>query len=184
MIPPLDAGQKRELLAYARGVITAAFGGAEPPIPGGAGGRAYGEGCGAFVSLHEHGALRGCIGRMEASGALTETLADMARAAAFEDPRFSPLRREELGELKIEITLLAPMRRIASAEEIVVGKHGVHLREAGRSAVFLPQVAPEQGWDRETLLNHLAMKAGLDPGAWRRPGAELRVFEGLVFGED
>lgn len=183
MIPPLSPEQKRELLAYARAVIAAAFGDAEPPLPG-ASGAGYGAGCGAFVSLHSGGALRGCIGRMEAAGELTETLADMARAAAFQDPRFPALRRQELDGLKVEITLLAPMRRVASAEEIVVGRHGVHLHAAGRSAVFLPQVAPEQGWDRETLLDHLAMKAGLDPGAWRRPGAELKVFEGLVFGEE
>jgi len=177
----MEERDKKRLLELARASIEAAFEDREtPPQPGSLDARSGG----VFVSLHESGRLRGCIGRMEAAEPLPRTVAAMARAAAFEDPRFPPLSKKELPALDIEITLLSPRRRVASVEEIVVGRHGVHLAQGGRAAVFLPQVAPEQGWDRERLLEELCRKAGLPGGAWRRPDAELQVFEGLVFGEE
>jgi AmmeMemoRadiSam system protein A len=138
---------------------------------------------GAFVTLRSNGMLRGCIGRMEATGPLDATIVAMARAAAFEDPRFPPLERGELPAISVEVTLLGPRRPISAVEELEVGKHGVHLSLGSRSAVFLPQVAIEQGWDRPRLLRELCRKAGLDPEAWRSPEAVLSVFEGRVFGE-
>lgn len=177
----LGEAEKAELLAYARAVIGAALGDSLAVLP--ADPERFGRDCGAFVSLHERGSLRGCIGRMSAEGLLVHTVAEMARAAAFEDPRFPRLRREELPEVAIEITVLSPMRAIDDPKEIEIGRHGVHLSLAGRSAVFLPQVAPEQGWGREELLDNLALKAGLPPASWNRSEARLSVFEGLVFGE-
>ncbi len=138
---------------------------------------------GAFVTLNKGGRLRGCIGRMEAEDRLSETIADMALSAAFFDPRFMPLTETELKDISIEITLLGPRRRISSAEEIVIGRHGVWLQQGHSTAVFLPQVATEQAWDRDTLLRELSRKAGLGPEAWKRPDAVLMVFEAYIFGE-
>jgi AmmeMemoRadiSam system protein A len=139
--------------------------------------------CGAFVTLHERGALRGCIGRMTSPDPLFETVRAMARAAAFEDPRFPPLDRDEFPLIEIEITVLSPLRRISSISEIEVGKHGIYITRGWRSGVFLPQVATEQGWDRDSLLEEVCYKAGLPGDAWKSPDAVLQIFEGLVFGE-
>ena len=136
---------------------------------------------GAFVTLEKDGRLRGCIGHMEADQPLYLTVQKMALAAALQDPRFPPVKAQELPELEIEISVLSPLRQIASPEEIEIGRHGVLLQAQGRQAVFLPQVAPEQGWDREEMLRHLCMKAGLPEDAWR--DAKLFVFTAQVFRE-
>lgn len=141
------------------------------------------ERCGAFVTLKRHGALRGCIGRIESEWPLWETVARMARASAFEDPRFSPLVREELGEVTIEVSVMTPPEAVGSPQDVVVGEHGVIVSRGPRRALFLPQVAVEQGWDRDTLLSQLCLKAGLPAEAWREPDVELQVFRAHVFGE-
>ena len=115
---------------------------------------------------------------------LPMTIRPMALAAAFEDPRFPPLSEAELAGLHIEITLLGPRRDISRVEEIEVGKHGVFIRKGMRQAVFLPQVATEQGWDRNQLLTQLCRKAKLPDEAWREGEAVIMIFEGLAFGED
>lgn len=171
------------MLALARSSIREAFGGhdvAQAELPPGL---AATSAAGAFVTLKRAERLRGCIGRMEGGGPLPALIAEMARAAAFEDPRFRPLGPGELDECSIEITLLGPRQEIGSVEEIEAGRHGVWLSLRGRSAVFLPQVAIEQGWDRKQLLDELALKAGLPPGSWADAKARLMVFEGLAFGE-
>ena len=137
---------------------------------------------GAFVTLHKHGRLRGCIGEIFPSRALVEAVAEQAVNAAFHDPRFPRLRADELEEIDIEISALTAPRTVGSFEEIVVGKHGVVLGKWGRSAVFLPQVAPEQGWGIEETLTQLALKAGLGSNDWKY-GCEFKVFEAIVFGE-
>jgi hypothetical protein len=143
---------------------------------------------GAFVTLRSgHGAgaaLRGCIGRMSATESLIRTVRDMAVSAAFEDPRFPPVEKNELGGISIEITVLSPMRVIARVEEIEVGKHGVYMTKGGHSAVFLPQVAAEQGWNRDELLDNLCYKAGLTPAAWHSSDTRFQVFEGKIFEEE
>jgi AmmeMemoRadiSam system protein B/AmmeMemoRadiSam system protein A len=139
---------------------------------------------GAFVSLHIGDRLRGCIGNLDASQPLVETVRKNAISAAFKDARFSPLTEEELDEVSIEISCLTPMHRIGSIDEFEVGRHGIVLERAGRRAVFLPQVAPEQGWDAETTLEYLSQKAGLPRAAWSQHGVVLSVFEAVVFGED
>jgi hypothetical protein len=138
---------------------------------------------GAFVTLKEKGDLRGCIGDIFASRALADAIAGNAYNAAFRDPRFDPLAASELPQVSIEISVLTPLTPVKSPDEIVVGKHGVLLTKGGYRAVFLPQVAPEQGWDRDTMLTHLALKAGLSGDAWKN-GASFEVFEAIVFGED
>lgn len=144
------------------------------------------EARGAFVTLKrsappEPESLRGCIGCIAAREPLHRSVIGLARKAAFEDPRFAPLRAEELGAVRIEISALTPLRGIADPAEIVVGRHGVQLEQGPSRAVFLPQVAPEHGWDLPTLLRQLARKAGLPEDAWRE--ARLGVFEAQVFGE-
>ncbi len=137
---------------------------------------------GAFVTLHKHGALRGCIGRMRAEVPLFEVVREMALSAAFEDPRFPPLRQDEFKEIDLEISVLSPFEPCKPGE-VVVGKHGVYIVSGFRSGVFLPQVAPEQGWDREKLLENLCGKAGLESGAYRSVDAKLYSFTAFVFGE-
>ncbi len=135
------------------------------------------------LTLRSTGALRGCIGEIEPIRPLWQAVMRRAVDAAFGDPRFSPLAPEEFSNLRFEISVLTPMRRIASWRDIVIGRHGMLLEKAGRSAVFLPQVAPEQGWTLEDALTHLSMKAGLAPNDWRE-GAAFSVFEAIVFSEE
>ena len=136
--------------------------------------------CGAFVSLHKQGRLRGCIGHFGEDTPLHEIVAEMARAAAFEDPRFSPVSRGELDDLDIEISVLTPMRRIQSLDEFVLHKHGIYIRKGFRSGTFLPQVADEVNWTKEEFVGHCSQdKAGLGWNGWR--DAELFVYEAIVF---
>jgi AmmeMemoRadiSam system protein B/AmmeMemoRadiSam system protein A len=137
---------------------------------------------GVFVTLKKRGDLRGCIGRMIPDRPLAELVGAMALQSAFEDTRFSPVTLRELADLEIEISVLTPMKPVSGPNDIVVGRDGVLLKKGGRSAVFLPQVAPEQGWGRDEMLNHLSQKAGLPTGAWR-DGASFLTFQAIVFGE-
>ena len=136
--------------------------------------------CGAFVSLHKHGRLRGCIGHFGEDVPLHEIVAEMARAAAFEDPRFMPVTRDELDDIDIEISVLTPMRRIQSLDEFQLHKHGIYIKKGYRSGTFLPQVADEVNWTKEEFVGHCAQdKAGIGWDGWR--DAELYVYEAIVF---
>ncbi len=140
---------------------------------------------GAFVTLKIDGSLRGCIGRFEPNLPLSEVVRDMAAAAATQDPRFPPVSKNELSKLRYEISVLSPLRKVRSAEEIEVGRHGVEIIKGFRGGVFLPQVATENHWDKETFLSVLcAEKAGLPPDCWRDPSATLMVFTAQVFGDE
>ncbi|MDD5465457.1 MAG: AmmeMemoRadiSam system protein B [Candidatus Omnitrophica bacterium] len=139
---------------------------------------------GSFVTLTEHGGLRGCIGNLTANQPLYLTVRDMAIAAAADDPRFSPVGLTEVKNIKLEISVLSPLERVVSAENIELGKHGVLVRKGAQSGVFLPQVATETGWNKEEFLNNLcSQKAGLPPGAWKDKNTELYVFTAEVFSE-
>ena len=136
--------------------------------------------CGAFVSLHKHGRLRGCIGHFGEDVPLHEIVARMARAAAFEDPRFMPVGREELADIDIEISVLTPMRRINSLDEFQLHRHGIYIRKGYRSGTFLPQVADEVDWTKEEFVGHCSQdKAGIGWDGWR--DAELYVYEAIIF---
>jgi hypothetical protein len=136
--------------------------------------------CGAFVSLHKQGSLRGCIGHFGEDIPLHRIVAEMARAAAFEDPRFMPLRREELADIDIEISVLTPMHRIQSLDEFQLHRHGIYIRKGHRSGTFLPQVADEVNWTKEEFVAHCSQdKAGLGWNGWK--DAELFVYEAIVF---
>lgn len=177
----LSGEAKRALCASARETIAARLEGRAAKCP------AAPPGCdqvaGAFVTLHERGALRGCIGRLRGFGPLAETVREMALAAAFEDPRFDPVRAGELGAIDIEITILSPFRRISGSDDIHIGRDGVYIAAMGRSGILLPQVATEYGWDAPTFLDQVCVKAGLPPGSWKNRDAQLYAFEGLIFGE-
>ena len=140
------------------------------------------EKCGAFVSLHKHGRLRGCIGHFGEDVPLHETVARMARAAAFEDPRFMPVTCDELADIDIEISVLTPMRRIQSLDEFELHRHGIYIRKGYRSGTFLPQVADEVNWTKEEFVSHCAQdKAGIGWDGWKDKDAELYVYEAIVF---
>ncbi|KFO67820.1 hypothetical protein ER57_08325 [Smithella sp. SCADC] len=175
----IDIDDQKALLKYARKVIQAALEHEPEPEPPELSTTLR---CGAFVTLREDASLRGCIGRMQSNDPLARTIADMALAAAFEDPRFAPVAAEELPRLEIEITLLSPLKPILP-EQVVVGKHGLLISALGRSGVLLPQVPTEYGWDRETFLEQLCRKAGLAAGTWKSSLAQLYGFEGFVFSE-
>jgi AmmeMemoRadiSam system protein A len=174
---------RRELLALARRSIEAFFRGEpEPRLPSD---RAalFGRERGLFVTLRKGEDLRGCIGTLSPDGDLSRMVPRFARRAAFEDPRFAPLTRDELPQCDIEISVLSPPERVAAAQDIEVGRDGLILEARGRSGLLLPQVATEWGLDRETFLAELARKAGLTPEAWRQPDAQLWKFQAEVFGE-
>jgi MEMO1 family protein len=136
---------------------------------------------GVFVTLHEKGELRGCIGYVEAYKPLYQAVRDMAIAASTEDPRFSPVQPEELPDIDIEITALSPLRPLASPESVVVGRHGLVIRKGRNSGLLLPQVPVEQGWNREQFLANTCLKAGLPTGAYKEKDAQLFTFTGQVF---
>lgn len=175
----IDINDQKALLKYARKVIEAALQHASrPEYPA----LSTTLRCGAFVTLRENASLRGCIGRMQSSDPLAQTIADMALAAAFEDPRFAPVTADELPYIEIEITLLSPLAPILP-DQVVVGRHGLLISAMGRSGVLLPQVPIEYGWDRETFLDQLCIKAGLPEGTWKSSHAQLYGFEGFIFSE-
>ncbi len=137
---------------------------------------------GAFVTLKENGELRGCIGRFTADVPLWKVVQQMAVASSTEDTRFPPVTAKETDKLEIEISVLSPMKKIFSADEIVLGKHGIYIKKGYYSGTFLPQVATETGWSREEFLGHCSRdKAGLGWDGWK--DAELFTYEACVFGE-
>ncbi len=138
---------------------------------------------GAFVTLKIKNELRGCIGYIIGQKPLYETIIETAKQAAFGDPRFMPLNREEFEKIDIEISVLSPFEPIKSYDEIEVGKHGLLLDEGGR-AVLLPQVATEQNYNRSEFLTALCHKAGLYGNYWKERMLKIKVFTALVFGED
>jgi AmmeMemoRadiSam system protein A len=137
---------------------------------------------GAFVTLHKSGQLRGCIGEVVPTRPLYKCVMAQAVNAGLNDHRFPPVELPEMDAIDMEISVLTPLRPVASIAEIEIGRHGVVLKKGDRGALFLPQVATEQGWDLETTLAHLSQKAGLPEDAWRE-GASFEVFEAIVFGE-
>ena len=137
----------------------------------------------AFVTLTKHGQLRGCIGDIMPRRALYESVISNAINASVNDRRFKPVTREECDELELEISALTVPKTVASANDIRIGTDGVVLKKGARSAVFLPQVAPEQGWGLEETLTRLSLKAGLAADAWKE-GARFDVFQAEVFGEN
>lgn len=177
----LSTDAARAALRLAHDHITAALEGKELPLSELEG---LAMRVGHFVSLHKAGHLRGCMGVLESEEALWRALPRTARLAAFEDPRFPALKPHEWPQCQLELSLLTPFTRIAGVGEIEVGRHGILLEARGHRALFLPQVAVEQGWTREETLAHLCLKAGLPQDAWQGADCRFLVFEALVIRED
>ncbi|HOP41576.1 MAG TPA: AmmeMemoRadiSam system protein A [Geobacteraceae bacterium] len=140
------------------------------------------ENRGCFVTIKIHDKLRGCIGCFIAEKPLWATVQDMAIAAATRDPRFYPLHPDELDDISIEISVLSPLKKIESVDEIQVGTHGIYIEKNMYRGVLLPQVATEYGWDRDTFLAQTCLKAGLDPDAWKSE-ADIFIFSARIFGD-
>jgi len=132
---------------------------------------------GAFVTLKKNNQLRGCIGLFESNLSLYKVVSQMAVAAAVKDNRFSPVEKDELEDLEYEISVLSPLRKINSWEEIEIGKHGVQIQRGNQSGVFLPQVATENNWDLEEFMNNLCEhKAGLEKDCWKKEETDIYIF--------
>ncbi len=174
---------KRELLAIARKTVNMYVKDRKiPEIDSSRLSESLRRHAGAFVTLHKGGNLRGCIGRFDATEPLFAVVQKMAVAASTEDYRFPPVMQKEINDIEIEISVLSPMQKISSPDEIELGKHGIYIRKGNRSGTFLPQVATETGWTKEEFLGHCAQdKARIGWDGWK--DAELYIYEAYVFGE-
>ena len=136
---------------------------------------------GAFTTLYFRGQLHGCVGFVLPTASLYRTVAETARAAAFEDTRFLPVTREEAPELEVSLSILSPLRPLR-AEDVEIGRHGLLISQHGRRGLLLPQVPVEHAWDRVTFLAETCRKAGLPLDAWQH-GATIEGFTAEVFGD-
>lgn len=137
---------------------------------------------GAFVTLKIDGSLRGCIGRFISSDPLFNVVRESALSSAFDDPRFSPLTKEEYKKTNIEITVIGPLKKIKNINEIVLGKHGIYIKKGNKAGTMLPQVAIENGWTVEEFLGYTAReKAGIGWDGWK--DADIFIYEGVVLEE-
>jgi len=139
---------------------------------------------GAFVTIEEHGQLRGCIGYILPMYPLYETVIEVAQSAALKDPRFNPIQPKELPDLEIEISVLTVPEKITDPSIIEVGKHGIIMKRGFYQGLLLPQVATDYGWDRETFLEHTCLKAGLPRDAWKDKNTEISIFSAQVFNRE
>ena len=172
---PLSGQQQQELLALARTTIIDHVSGRRTPERETEDARLRANGA-TFVTINRNHMLRGCIGNIQPVMPLNRSVATNAIAASSRDPRFPPMRPEELADMEVEVTILSPLETTDDPGSIVVGTHGVYLEKDGRAAVFLPQVPVEQGWDRKTYLEQLCAKAGLPKDAWKAKDAKISVF--------
>jgi AmmeMemoRadiSam system protein A len=182
--PEISPAERRELLHAARLALIAHLDGDEPPVFERAS-SALRKARPTFVTLRhrETGELRGCRGEIRARQPLIDSVIEMVVASAVGDPRFEPVRRGEVDELTISISVLSEMWPIR-AEEIEVGRHGLMIVRDRRAGLLLPSVPIASGWDREQFLAALCLKAGLPESAWRHSGSELLAFEAVSWGED
>jgi AmmeMemoRadiSam system protein A len=179
----LTAADKRVLLKIVRTKIEAALAGKVvpelPDLP-----EIFQQERGAFVTLEKHGQLRGCIGYIEARKPLYLTVAEMAVAAAFHDPRFPPVQQEEWPDITVEISILSPLHEIQDIQEIEVGRHGLYIVQGARSGLLLPQVATDYKWDRLTFLQQTCHKARLPSNAWQDKQTRIYMFSADIIGSD
>jgi len=142
---------------------------------------------GCFVTLKNHGRLRGCLGHFTSNKPLFQLVNETARASATQDPRFfhDMITPEELPSLDVEISVLSPLERIRNPLDIVLGKHGIYIERGGAAGCFLPQVAEETGWSKEEFLGYCCShKAGLPYDAWRDPDTKVYVFTAEIIGPE
>jgi uncharacterized protein len=174
-----SATEREALLHLAHEAIQSAFESREislvPPSPH------FAEMRGAFTTLYVRGELRGCVGYALPVTSLYHTIAETARAAAFDDSRFWPLKPDELPDLEVSLSILSPLHPILP-EEVGIGRHGLLVSLGGQRGLLLPQVPVEHGWDRDTFLQQTCRKAGLPRDAWQS-GATLEAFTAEIFGD-
>lgn len=178
----LTPEQRAQLLAIARSSIETVLDGRQPQLSA-PDDPALQRPAGAFVTLTKQGELRGCIGSIHAVAPLHEAVVRSAVNAAFRDPRFHPLRKEELSQLELEISVMSPIEQVTDVEDVQPGRDGLIISSGRNTGLLLPQVATEYGWDRETFLEQTCQKAGLPRDAWQRPGTKIEKFSAEVFGE-
>ena len=183
-IKQLERSDQHQLLAIARRSIEAAVcrGTIAAAIPAPLS-NALSEPAAAFVTIHERGSLRGCIGLMRFETPLWRNVRDAAAAAAMDDPRFPPVDESELAALELEISVLDPPVDVPSPSGFVAGRHGIVVERDGHRALLLPQVATEMGWDETHMLEAVCRKANLPADAWREASTRLLVFESSCFDE-
>lgn len=178
---PLPEADRRALLELARRALTeAVLHGSIPDLPPPAGSLA--EPAGVFVSIHHEGRLRGCLGKVEAIASVAEAVVFCAVSVARDDPRFEPVRAEELPGLEIEISVLSRLEPI-TPDRIEVGRHGLLVRRGAFRGLLLPQVPAHYHWSRERFLEETCVKAGLPREAWKDPETRIEAFTAEVFSE-
>jgi len=180
----LNEEQRQRLLKLARTSIESILEGRSPALSDGDFDEALRRPAGAFVTLRtKRGDLRGCIGSIRALEPLFKAVASSAVSAAFRDPRFFPVRPDEMPQLELEISVMGPIEAVQDVAEIEVGRDGLIISKGRFAGLLLPQVATEYGWDRETFLDQTCIKAGLPTGSWRSEDTKIDKFAAEVFGE-
>lgn len=184
-VPPfsLTDAEKAELLAVARESVEYMIQRNEPYAPSPSPSETLDREYGAFVTLTEGGALRGCIGYTAPMKPLYVTVRDTAALAAVRDPRFPPVTASELPKLAYEISVLSPLRRVTDIEQIKVGRDGLLMKNGDSEGLLLPQVPVEQKWDRQTFLEQTCVKAGMDRSCWKNENTDIFSFTAVVFNE-
>jgi uncharacterized protein len=180
----LNAEQRQRLLKLARTSIESILEGRSPALSEAEFDEALRRPGGAFVTLRtKSGDLRGCIGSIRAVEPLFKAVASSAVSAAFRDPRFFPVRLDEMTQLELEISVMGPIEAVRDVADIEVGRDGLIISRGRFAGLLLPQVAAEYGWDRETFLDQTCIKAGLPAGSWRLDDTRIEKFAAEVFGE-
>ena len=180
----LNNSQRKTLLQIARDSIAAVLDGRRPDLEQYAVDDDLRRPAGAFVTLNDRqGELRGCIGSIEPVAPLYQAVSSSAISAAFRDPRFHPVQRDEFSTLHLEISVMGPILRVQDTAEIEVGRDGLIIRRGHNAGLLLPQVATEHGWNRDTFLAQTCVKAGLPPTSWHDSETRIERFSAEVFGE-
>lgn len=179
----LTSEEEKTLLGIARQTIENVVKGSNPPDfeindP------VLNKKCGAFVTIHSKGSLRGCIGNIVAQTPLWKTVKKMAAEASMHDPRFPSVSMAELKDIDIEISVLSPFEKITDTNEIKVGEHGIFIKCGHYQGLLLPQVATDYGWDNITFLEQTCQKAGLHKNCYKEKNCEIYIFSATVFGEN
>lgn len=178
----LNSKQKEILLDIARKTIEAVIKDIKVPVFN-VSDPALLKKCGAFVTIHKKGSLRGCIGNIIGMMPLWETVRKMAAEAAVHDPRFRPVSPDEFADIDIEVSVLSHFEKITDINKIEVGKHGLFIKQGFYQGLLLPQVAIEYNWSREEFIEHTCSKAGLRSGCYKDKNSEIFIFTADVFGE-
>lgn len=177
----LTKKEQQELLKVAREtIVTYVTYGKVPALESVSEGFNLESGC--FVTIKQKGQLRGCIGNFVSDKPLYKLVQEMAVSAAIRDPRFYPMKTHDLEDFELEISVLSPLAKASSVDEIQVGVHGIYIIKGSSRGVLLPQVATDYSWDRDQFLRHTCMKAGLQENAWQGE-CDIYIFSALVFGE-